>query len=151
MLKMTLTSASKFPDWIFFTAVSIYSFLMPLLYSLYFLWFLIAIDYIGGVWLSKKNKKEIHWLKGFRTSISKMFAYTLISLAGYIIDIIFLKQALGQLVVFNIFMALLAIGEFRSIINNFGCILEIDIWNKVVKAFGKKGLSDLVTDEPIKE
>lgn len=52
---MTLNTASKFPDWIFFTAVSIYSFLMSLLYSLYFLWFLIAIDYIGGVWLSKKN------------------------------------------------------------------------------------------------
>ena len=131
-----LTSISKVPDWIFLTIAAIYTFISPMLYQLSFLLLFVILDLISGIWVAKQKKEKISYKKLFKT-FTKLFGYSLITLVGYIFDYIFICAVFGHKYMFSIFMMLIALNEFRSIINNMSKILGYDIWNKVIKSINK--------------
>lgn len=132
-----LTSLSVLPDWIFLLIMSVYAFFAPMFAQLLFLLLFVVIDMISGIMLAKKSDLPFSWRKFFMT-FTKIISYTLITMTGYIFDYIFIEGAFGKAFMFDIFMLLLCLNEFRSIINNFSKILGYDIWRLVLKAFNKK-------------
>lgn len=132
-----LTTLSNIPDWVFLGLMSIYSFFAPMFAQLLFLLLFVVIDMISGIMLAKKSDLPFSWRKFFMT-FTKIISYTLITMTGYIFDYIFIEGAFGKAFMFDIFMLLLCLNEFRSIINNFSKILGYDIWTLVIKSFNKK-------------
>lgn len=132
-----LTTISSIPDWLFLCLSGIYLFFAPMFAQLLFLLLFIMVDAISGIMLSKKNNIDFSWKK-FSITFTKIISYVLVTATGFIFDYIFIEKAFGQPFMFNIFMLLLCVNEFRSIINNFSKILGYDIWRLVLKAFNKK-------------
>lgn len=133
---MSLTPYSKVPDFVFYFIIALYSFFNPMLAQYSLLLFLVIIDTVSGIFLARHKKIKFSWIK-FSTILDKICGYTLICISGYILDIIFISKVFGEPFMFNIFMMLLALNEFKSLVDNCGIILGIDVWRMVIKSFNK--------------
>jgi len=134
---MSLTPLSKVPDLVLFFLVTIFNFISPMLVSFGFLMVLVVVDFISRLMLNNRKSVPFSWSKVF-LSVRKAFAYLLLCSSGFLMDMWFFKQMIGAPFMFNTFMCIVALVEFKSIVANTSGILGIDIWEKVVKAFGKK-------------
>lgn len=133
---MSLTQYSKIPDFIFYLLIAIYNFFNPMMSQFLFLICLIGIDTISGLFLMR-HQKICFSLTKFSAIFKKIFGYTIICFAGFIIDEVFIKATFGASFMFNIFIMLLALNEFKSLVDNCSKILGIDVWRLVIKAWNK--------------
>lgn len=133
---MSLTQESKIPDFIFYIFNIVFLYFQPTYKQLLFLLIFVLIDTISGIMLSLHNGEKFR-IKKLWITVRKLFSFSLITMVGYILDEAFIAPVFGGRYMFVIFMMFLALSEFKSIIDNFGKILKIDIWNIVVKAFKK--------------
>jgi hypothetical protein len=137
----------KTSDWLFMGMTAAYTFISPIIYQAGFLFILVLADFITAIWrIHACNECKFH-IYGIWTSIRKMIAYTLVLLCGYILDKVFIEAAFGMMMFYKIFILIIAVGEFRSIVRNISLILGIDIWTKVVSAFGKKTVHEIIRDK----
>lgn len=143
---MPLTTVSKLPDWIMMCLLSIITFFSPVLVQMYFLFFLILVDLITGIWAAKKQNKKIT-IKKLLLTVNKTISYILLVCIGYIFDTVFIKEAFGAPYMINIFIMLLALNEFRSSVMNISKVLGYDIWNLVLNSLGKKKLEDVIKEK----
>jgi len=134
---MSLTPLSKVPDLVLFFLVTIFNFISPMLVSFGFLMVLVLVDFISGLMVSKRDGGKFSMLKAIN-SLRKAFAYLLLCSSGFLMDMWFFKQMLGAPFMFNTFMCIVALIEFKSIVENTSRLLGVDIWTKIIKAFGKK-------------
>lgn len=134
---MSLTTYSKIPDYIFFCLTAAFIYFKPMLVALGMLSVLVTIDLITGILLAKHNNISFSFKKAL-ISLYKIAYYTLLCVAGFIIDKQFIEAVFGAPYMFNIFVLLLALNEFRSIVDNISIVMGIDIWRMVIKAFNKK-------------
>lgn len=133
----------KVGDFFFIALSSILLFFKPMYYSLGFLLIFILLDMVSGLALMAHNKEKFCWRK-LLVTVRKMAYFTAIVLAAFMLDHSFVKPAFGEAYIFKMFVLLLAISEFKSILNNFGIVLGIDVWNLLSKALKKKQLDEII-------
>jgi len=134
---MSLTPLSKVPDLVLFFLVTLVNILSPLLVSFGLLMVLVLVDFISGLMVSKRDGGKFSILKAIN-SLRKSIAYLLLCSSGFLMDMWFFKQMLGAPFMFNTFMCIVALIEFKSIVENTSRLLGVDVWTKIIKAFGKK-------------
>lgn len=95
---------------------------------------MVILDLITGIWASIK-RKEILTSNGFRRTVTKTLAYQLVLISSMIME----QHFLQGLPVVQIIAGLIAVTEFKSLLENATSILGIDFWTAIVeKLHGQK-------------
>lgn len=96
--------------------------------------FLIAIDTITGVWRAKVRGEKIT-SNGFRRLITKIVAYNLAIVTGFVIQ----TYMIPAIAVVGLISAAIAVTEGKSILENLSEITGVDLLSAVKeKLMGKK-------------
>lgn len=95
---------------------------------------LVVVDLITGVWASMKRNEKIT-SNGIRRTISKTVAYMMAIICSFIME----QQFLKGIPVVQVVSGLIAITEFKSLLENLTSITGLDFWELIVnKVQGKK-------------
>lgn len=105
-------------------------FLFPIKATMFAVGALIIVDLFTGVWAAIKRDENIT-SNGFRRTVSKVIAYQLAIITSFIIDKYF---AVGfGIEVVKIVAGLVAMTEFKSIMENISSITKLDLWKQILK------------------
>jgi len=91
---------------------------------------LIVIDLILGVWAALKSKEKIT-SRGLSRTIAKVIAYQLAIISSHIMETYF---AQGVPIV-KIVSGLIAVTEFKSILENVNKMTGVNIWESIIARF----------------
>lgn len=96
---------------------------------------LIIIDMLTGIWRAKKSGEPIT-SNGFRRTLSKMAAYQLAIVTGFIME---KYLGLDFIPIVKVIGGLIALTEGKSALENISAITGVDFWKALLeKLQGKK-------------
>lgn len=90
---------------------------------------LIFIDLGCGIWRAKKRGENID-SSGLRRTITKLFAYQVVIVTGYMIETVIMVGFL-DLPITKIIASFIALTELKSILENISIITGIDFWTAI--------------------
>ncbi len=128
--------------------VAIIAVIAPVKALLLTIGFLIAVDFIFGLWRAKKCNEEITSRKMSNT-VSKMILYNLAILSVYLLDKHIIQTGLS---LEKIAAGLIGIIEIKSVDESFSKIFGFSLWDKIAKAIrrGSSTTKDILKDIEVK-
>lgn len=106
--------------------------------------FLVAADLVVGVW---KAIKTGHRIRSRRMSdtITKLLLYQLAIMSGFLIETFIISELIP---ITKLIATVIAIIEFKSIIESIESVTGKDLWGKIKTIIGRKSedLTDAMTD-----
>jgi phage-related holin len=88
---------------------------------------MVMIDLVTGVWAASTRSEAI-CSNGFRRTVRKLIGYTILIIAGHIVDVTLLS---GGLNLASIFAAYIGLTELQSIRENIACITGNDVLQEI--------------------
>lgn len=118
-------------EWIIGLICAGWAFFTPVHTAVIGVFIMVFADLITGMWSAYKRGDKIE-SKKMRTTIGKFTAYLSLILLGYVFDTHFIIPFMGSTLFFNFLTFLIGSIEFKSLIENFQCILSIpNLWGKI--------------------
>jgi len=143
-----LTDTSwNFADALSKVAVPLISYLSPVKEIVHVLLIFIAVDFISGVWASRKRREKIE-SRRFRKTLTKFLWYTVALILSYMMERTFhlswsnLSGIVGGFICFI---------ELKSIFENITVITGEPVFLKIlnlIRRRGSKAMEDLSEDDP---
>ena len=115
---------NKMKEWLVTLALAVVAVLAPIKTLLLAVGFLIAVDFTTGVWRAFKVKEKIT-SKGFRRTVTKMVAYQLAVISGFVVQKYMLDDVLP---VAKLVASVIGITELKSVLENLRLITGLDFW-----------------------
>jgi len=137
----------NFADALSKVAVLLISYLSPVKEIVHVLLIFIAVDFISGVWASRKRREKIE-SRRFRKTLTKFLWYTVALILSYIMERTFhlswsnLSGIVGGFICFI---------ELKSIFENITVITGEPVFMKIlnlIRRRGSKAMEDLSEDDP---
>jgi len=95
---------------------------------------MVTIDLITGIWAAT-TRAEIINSAGFRRTVRKMLGYTILIVAGHIVDVTLLN---GSIHLPAIFAAYIGLTELQSVRENVACITGNDVLQDIWESIKEK-------------
>jgi len=109
-------------------------FLVPIQATMLSIGVLVLLDLITGLWAAHKNG-EVITSQGIRRTVSKTLAYQMAVIASFIME----QQFLMGIPVVRVVSGLIAVTEFKSLMENITKITGLDFMKEMIGKFqGKK-------------
>lgn len=97
--------------------------------------FLVAADMVVGIWKALKLKQRIR-SRRMSDTITKLLLYQIAIISGYLIE----KYVItGTIPIAKLIGTVIAVIEFKSILESIEAVTGQDIWSKIKKLIGRKG------------
>jgi hypothetical protein len=106
--------------------------------------FLVAADMVVGIWKAIKLKQRIR-SRRMSDTITKLMLYQLAIMSGFLIE----KFIIIELIpITKLIATVIAIIEFKSIVESIEAVTGKDIWSKLKVIIGRKSedITDAMTD-----
>lgn len=99
----------------------------PIAPALVWLGVFVFFDLITGLYKAKKANRPIT-SKGLGNTIIKMLMYSITLIACHVMDVVFLKGVALPFKISQAMAGIIGITEFKSILENVGAVLGMDLW-----------------------
>jgi uncharacterized membrane protein YfcA len=119
-------------NWLKSLAVSIFAILAPIHTVMATVAVLIALDLVSGIWAALK-RKEIITSAVLRRTVSKMIAYQLAVISGFLVEQFLLQ---GSIPVIKLIASAIGLVEMKSILENADAINQQPLFAALIKKFG---------------
>lgn len=123
-LSQNYMDTNRMKEWLLTSAIAVIAVLAPIQPLLLAVGFLIAIDFVSGVWRAVKTKEKIT-SNGFRRTVTKMVAYNMAVISGYVLQKYMLDDVLP---VAKLVASVIGITELKSVLENLRLITGLDLW-----------------------
>ena len=106
--------------------------------------FLVAADLVVGVWKAIKTGQRIR-SRRMSDTITKLLLYQLAIMSGFLIETFIISELIP---ITKLIATVIAIIEFKSIIESIEAVTGKDLWSKIKAIVGRKSedLTDAMTD-----
>lgn len=106
--------------------------------------FLVAADLVVGVWKGIKTGQRIR-SRRMSDTITKLLLYQLAIMSGFLIETFIISELIP---ITKLIATVIAIIEFKSIIESIESVTGKDLWGKIKTIIGRKSedLTDAMTD-----
>jgi uncharacterized membrane protein HdeD (DUF308 family) len=106
--------------------------------------FLVAMDMMVGIWKAIKLGQRIR-SRRMSDTITKLLLYQIAIVSGFLIERYVIEQIIP---ITKLIATVVAIIEFKSIIESIESVTGKDLWNKIKAIIGRKSedLTDSMTD-----
>ena len=106
--------------------------------------FLVAADLMVGVWKAIKTGQRIR-SRRMSDTITKLLLYQLAIMSGFLIETFIISELIP---ITKLIATVIAIIEFKSIIESIEAVTGKDLWSKIKAIVGRKSedLTDAMTD-----
>lgn len=115
------------------------SILLPIKELMLTVGFLVAADLVVGIWKALKLKQRIR-SRRMSDTVTKLLLYQLAIISGFLIEKYVLTEILP---IAKLIGTVIAIIEFKSIIESIEAVTKQDIWSRIKTIIGRKS-DDLV-------
>lgn len=115
------------------------SILLPIKELMLTVGFLVAADLVVGIWKALKLKQRIR-SRRMSDTVTKLLLYQLAIISGFLIEKYVLTEILP---IAKLIGTVIAIIEFKSIIESIEAVTKQDIWSRIKAIIGRKS-DDLV-------
>ena len=95
---------------------------------------MVGIDLVTGIWAARTRAETIN-SAGFRRTVRKMLGYTILIVAGHIVDVTLLN---GSIHLPAIFAAYIGLTELQSVRENVACITGNDVLQDIWESIKEK-------------
>lgn len=106
--------------------------------------FLVGADLVVGVWKAIKTGQRIR-SRRMSDTITKLLLYQLAIMSGFLIETFIISELIP---VTKLIATVIAIIEFKSIIESIEAVTGKDLWSKIKTIIGRKSedITDAMTD-----
>lgn len=106
--------------------------------------FLVAADLVVGVWKAIKTGQRIR-SRRMSDTITKLLLYQLAIMSGFLIETFIISELIP---ITKLISTVIAIIEFKSIIESIEAVTGKDLWSKIKTIIGRKSedITDAMTD-----
>jgi len=106
--------------------------------------FLVAADLVVGVWKAIKTGQRIR-SRRMSDTVTKLLLYQLAIMSGFLIETFIISELIP---VTKLIATVIAIIEFKSIIESIEAVTGKDLWSKIKTIIGRKSedITDAMTD-----
>jgi hypothetical protein len=106
--------------------------------------FLVAADLVVGVWKAIKTGQRIR-SRRMSDTITKLLLYQLAIMSGFLIETFIISELIP---ITKLIATVIAIIEFKSIIESIEAVTGKDLWSKIKTIIGRKSedITDAMTD-----
>jgi hypothetical protein len=127
-MKYTLFLKTKF--WLL-AGMSIF---LPIKGLMFTIGFLVAADMIVGIWKALKLQQRIR-SRRMSDTITKLLLYQIAIISGFLIE---KYVMIGSIPIAKLIGTVIAIIEFKSILESIEAVTGQDLWSKIKKLIGRK-------------
>lgn len=106
--------------------------------------FLVGADLVVGVWKALKTGQRIR-SRRMSDTITKLLLYQLAIMSGFLIETFIISELIP---ITKLIATVIAIIEFKSIIESIEAVTGKDLWSKIKTIIGRKSedITDAMTD-----
>ena len=106
--------------------------------------FLVGADMVVGIWKALKLKQRIR-SRRMSDTITKLLLYQIAIMSGFLIETFIISELIP---VTKLIATVIAIIEFKSIIESIEAVTGKDLWSKIKTIIGRKSedITDAMTD-----
>lgn len=106
--------------------------------------FLVGADLVVGLWKAIKTKQRIR-SRRMSDTITKLLLYQLAIMSGFLIETFIISELIP---ITKLIATVIAIIEFKSIIESIETVTGKDLWSKIKVIIGRKSedITDAMTD-----
>jgi len=106
--------------------------------------FLVGADLVVGVWKALKTGQRIR-SRRMSDTVTKLLLYQLAIMSGFLIETFIISELIP---VTKLIATVIAIIEFKSIIESIEAVTGKDLWSKIKTIIGRKSedITDAMTD-----
>jgi len=106
--------------------------------------FLVGADLVVGVWKAIKTNQRIR-SRRMSDTITKLLLYQLAIMSGFLIETFIISELIP---ITKLIATVIAIIEFKSIIESIEAVTGKDLWSKIKTIIGRKSedITDAMTD-----
>ena len=106
--------------------------------------FLVSADLVVGIWKAIKTKQRIR-SRRMSDTVTKLLLYQLAIMSGFLIETFIINELIP---ITKLIATVVAIIEFKSIIESIESVTGKDLWSKIKTIIGRKSedLTDAMTD-----
>jgi hypothetical protein len=117
---------------------------MPIKELMITIGFLVAMDMVVGIWKALKLGQKIR-SRRMSDTITKMMLYQIAIVSGFLIETYIIEQLIPST---KLIATVVAIIEFKSIIESIESVTGKDLWSKIKTIIGRKSedITDAMTD-----
>lgn len=108
--------------------------LTPLLPAVFTTGILITVDFVTGIWASKRKNDPITSAR-LRDTVDKILIYNMTILLSFLVEKYMISEAIPLL---RVALGFIAISEFKSISENIERISGVNPYTKIIKYLKKK-------------
>lgn len=116
-------------NWVFKFLFFLSIYFAPVVASMISIGIFVAVDFLTGLWVAKRNNLPIT-SKKMRDTVGKSLAYMVALIVAHIFELQFLAQAIPMMKIMALFIAS---AEIKSIYENLGVITGLDFWELIKK------------------
>ena len=106
--------------------------------------FLVSADLVVGLWKAIKTKQRIR-SRRMSDTVTKLLLYQLAIMSGFLIETFIISELIP---VTKLIATVIAIIEFKSIVESIEAVTGKDLWSKIKTIIGRKSedITDAMTD-----
>jgi hypothetical protein len=106
--------------------------------------FLVSADLVVGIWKAIKTGQRIR-SRRMSDTVTKLLLYQLAIMSGFLIETFIISELIP---ITKLIATVIAIIEFKSIIESIEAVTNKDLWSKIKTIIGRKSedITDAMTD-----